>query len=102
MPVPEIFTHGSDIENNYPILIGVRADSFKPIKTSRSVAIHEARAQQTLSLATAVTHLKVPAIHTAEVTAILLKHSQTVPVLAIEDCERYAAELPFSKLVSGV
>jgi hypothetical protein len=103
MPVPEIFNRGSDIEGNYPILFGIRDSSFKAAATSRSVAIHEARSLQPLSLDGDVTHIELPRAHLNEVLALLKQNNLTaVPVFTIEECEQYASELPLSKLIAGI
>lgn len=102
IPVPEIFNRGSDIEGNYPVLFGIRDKAFEPVPTSRALAIHEMRSHLPLSLTEDVTHIEVPESAVAEVSSLFQQNGLSIPILAIEDCERYASELPFSKLVSGI
>lgn len=101
MGTMELFRRGSDIEGNYPILFGVRDESVAPVPLSRSVGLHEVRSQEPISLESDITHVEVPTEKVAETKELLEKYGHEIPVLAIEDCERYVAEMPFSQLVAG-
>jgi len=101
MGTMELFRRGSDIEGNYPILFGVREGSFEPAETSRSVGIHELRSQQPLSLDQDITHIEVPRDKVDSTIELLSQYGRNVPVIPIEDCERYVSTLPFTQLVSG-
>lgn len=96
-----LFRKGSDIEGNYPILFGIKDGMVEPAVTSKSIAIHEVRSQNSLSLEQAITHIEVPRHQVENTQHLLESYGQNVPVIAIEDAERYVADLPFTELVSG-
>ncbi len=94
------FREGSDIAGNYPILYGVTKIALT--KTSRAIAAHEIRTTKPIELAKHITHIEVPRERIAETKAILQAHGHSsIPVLAIEDFERFARTQPYSLLFSG-
>ncbi len=94
-----IFARGSDIEDNYPILFGVRDGVVAPTKTSDSVAVHEVRSIEPISFAD-MTHIEVPESRLTETQTMLAEAGYQVPVMAIEDFEAYSAHQSFAKQVS--
>lgn len=88
------FIYGSDIAGNYPILIGVGLNQIRPAAISKTVALHEIRTVENISLA-GLTHLEVPRQHLEETRKILAPID--LPVVAIEDMEKYCANIPFSQ-----
>ncbi|HSW74537.1 MAG TPA: hypothetical protein VLG16_01575 [Candidatus Saccharimonadales bacterium] len=99
--VQKLFHTGSDIPNNYPILFGVRTGSFEPAQQSRALAITEARSTQPLLFADAITHIEVPQARMEETSAVLETFEHSLPILALEDAERYAAGMKLSELIAG-
>jgi hypothetical protein len=91
------FVEGSDIAGNYPILIGLDKDSLQEAPISRTIARHERRSSQNISL-DGMTHLEVPLDYVEE-THELVK--DRLHVTALELGEHYCAHFPFSELVSG-
>lgn len=89
--VVDVYRHGSDIVDNYPVLFGVR--NVTPTDTSRAVAIHEVRTEQPLALDTDITHVEVPRVHIEETRRLL----GSVAIMAIEDGEHFAAQYSFSE-----
>jgi hypothetical protein len=94
-----IFAKGSDIEDNYPILFGIKEGIVTPTKTSESVAIHEVRSTEPVGF-NGLTHIEVPASRVLETQAMLTEAGYEVPVMAIEDFEAYAARQSFTEQVS--
>lgn len=94
------FRLGSDIPGNYPILFGV-ADA-QPVQTSRAIATHEVRSGDPIDVDTQITHVEVPEEMIPQTRVIFERYGRAdIPILAIEDFERYAAALPVSELMSG-
>ncbi len=94
------FNTGSDIPNNYPILIGIKQSDHHILETAGYVARYENRVGSSIPLS-AFTHLEVPAIRIHEVTQLLKKYGQEdMPVFAFEQCEVWWSQQHFSKLVS--
>ena len=85
-----IFARGSDIENNYPIIFGIKHGEINPAITSRSVAVHEVRSTQPIMLSQ-VSYIEVPAEKIAEIKAILGEHGYgDIAVVSIEQLELLA------------
>lgn len=96
----KFFNNGSDIPDNYPILIGIKRADYKLLKTADYVARYESRIGSPIPVS-AFTHLEVPASRVAEVASLLKKHGYgDVPVFPFEKCEQLYANQPFSALVS--
>jgi len=93
------FAYGSDINNNYPMLFGVKEGVVEPAHTSMSVAVHEVRSTKPISFSD-LTHIEVPEVNVAETQTLLEAAGYDVPVLSIEDFESYAAKQSFKQLVS--
>lgn len=97
--VGQFFNVGSDIPNNYPILIGIRRSNYSVLETAAYVARYENRIGSTISMS-AFTHMEVPVARVAEVTELLRKYRyHDLPVFAFEQCEKWWAGQPFSRLV---
>ncbi len=58
---------GTDIQNNYPIIIGVKRTAVKGTEGSRFVDLYEERSEQMVSIAD-FTHIEVPKNRVSEVT----------------------------------
>lgn len=89
--VLDVYRHGSDIEENYPVLFGVR--DVEPTQVGRAVALHEVRTEQPIDLSTDITHVEVPRRHLEDTRRLL----GGVAIMAIEDGEHYAAQYTFSE-----
>jgi 8-oxo-dGTP pyrophosphatase MutT (NUDIX family) len=91
----DTFRTGSDIKNNYPILFGIRTNAVKArAATKGSIALHEVRSLNSITIDTDVTHLEVPQANIAETEARLAASGLAhVAVVALEDCEAYVSSL---------
>lgn len=87
----DVYSGVSDIENNYPILFGVR--NVEGIPTSRAVAIHEVRTDRNLDLDSDITHVEVPHRNIEETRKILAG----VAIRAIEEGESYSSKYTFTE-----
>ncbi len=95
------FDAGSDIPNNYPIIIGIERDGHNVLETASYVAQHENRIGSRIPM-NAFTHLEVPSAHVAEITKLLQTHGHSnLPVFSFEQCEEWWSQQPFSRLVVG-
>ncbi len=94
-----VFARGSDIEGNYPILFGVKEGVVQPAETSRSVAVHEVRATESIGLGD-LTHIEVPEDKVAETMALVAEAGYEVPVMAIEDFEVHLSRQSFTQQVT--
>lgn len=101
MPVIQLFTTGSDILGNYPVLIGIKENAFAPAPAAISIQKHEARAAEPIRLDD-FTHIEVPLANVPETIAFLhAKGRDDIPVIPLEFGEEYCRKFPFSKLVNG-
>lgn len=97
--VGQFFNEGSDIPDNYPILIGLKQADYHILETAAYVARYESRIGSAIPI-NSFTHLEVPASKVAEVTELLKKHGyNNLPVFAFEQCEQLHSERHFSALV---
>ncbi len=94
-----IFARGSDIENNYPILFGIKEGTAAPARTSGSVSVHEVRSTETIVFGD-ITHIEVPESRVSETQAMLVEAGYEVPVMAIEDFEAFSSGQSFKDLVT--
>lgn len=98
----EAFYFGSDIPNNYPIIFGVRGERIDQAATTRTVAIHEVRAHNPISLDEEVSYIEVPRERMSETQDILTKAGYSgLPLTAIEDNEAYMAAKALSQLITN-
>jgi hypothetical protein len=95
-----VFKNGTDIEHNYPILIGIRGTAIQPLVGARVFNLHEARSASPIGFKD-MTHIEVPQAYVAETTALLRDAGIQTPVIPIEDGETYCREFSFFALVSG-
>lgn len=86
-----VYRDGSDIDNNYPVLFGVR--NIEGIGTSKAVALHEVRTDRPLELDSDITHVEVPRRHIDETRRILAG----VAIKAIEEGESYSSRFTFTE-----
>lgn len=99
--VGEFFNTGSDIQNNYPILIGISSGDYNFLETAKYVACYESRAGNAIPMNT-FTHLEVPAAKVVEVSEFLQRHGyDDLPVFPFEQCEKWWAQQPFSRIALG-
>jgi hypothetical protein len=96
----KFFDNGSDIADNYPLLIGIKRADYKLLKTADYVARYESRIGSNVPFE-AFTHLEVPEVRMAEVQKLLHKYGHgNLPVFSFEECEQLYAGKHFSELVS--
>ncbi len=93
-----IFAYGSDIDGNYPVIFGVRFGAAELADTSKSVAVHEARALNPITFE-AMTHVEVPMANIDETVMLLKDSGVDIPVYAIEDFEAMTYYQSFTKIV---
>ena len=95
-----VFSGGTDIEINYPILIGIKAKAIKPVLGAKVFSLHETRSEATIMF-TGMTHIEVPQDRVPETVALLREAGISTPVIPIEEGERYCRKFSFFKLISG-
>lgn len=110
--IPDMVRGGnSDIEGNYPILIGIKKGAFEPRETTELIKRHELRSP-TAILITDFTHLEVPQQQVPEVKKVLednadllrnngLSQPDLLPVIPMEWGEEYRKTLPPSYVIDG-
>lgn len=88
--IAKSFVVGSDIPNNYPILLGIReVANEEPI--APYLAKHETRTSAPIPFAL-FSHIEVPDYAITETEALLTKYNVHLPILAIEDVEKLVHE----------
>lgn len=87
----------SDIDNNYPILIGIKADPSKLIETIPLTHKVEQRSLRSITLEM-FTHIEVPSKKVAETKDLLNKHHVQLPVLPLEFGDMYLASTSLREL----
>ncbi len=95
-----IFIEGTDIPNNYPILIGVKRGAVTFQYGSHFFNLHERRTESPIRFRD-MTHLEVPETNLAETTAALRAAGIMLPVLSLESGEDYCRRFSFWQLVNG-
>jgi len=95
-----IFLEGTDIPDNYPILIGIKKGSVQPKLGSRFFNLHEARSEALIRFSD-MTHIEVPEVNVAETTALLRSAGHDIPIILIEEGEDYCRTFSFWQLVNG-
>jgi hypothetical protein len=95
-----VFKNGTDIPENYPILIGIRGNNVNPAWSSWIFWIHEVRSISKIAFSD-MTHIEVPQISVAETVVLLRDEGIQIPVIPIEKGEMYCRRFSFFKLVSG-
>jgi len=90
----------SDIEGNYPILIGIVADSKELIETTPIAHKVERRSLKPIML-TQCTHIEVPLQNVVETEKILRERGVSLPVLPLEFGDLYLSDQPLEKLAVG-
>ncbi len=83
----------SNINENYGILFGINALKLKYAQINPIIAMFETRFTELVSF-DHITHIEVPLRKVSEIKALLNEHAIEIPVLPIELCEMYAANLP--------
>lgn len=92
----DMYKHGSDIEENYPVLFGIR--DVEPTQVGKAVALHEVRTEQPIDLSTDITHVEVPRKHLDDTRRLL----GGIAIMALEDAEHHTAQYTFSEHMHGV
>lgn len=87
----------SDIEGNYPILIGVAPDAQDLIETTPIAHKFEQRSLQPISLQQ-FTHIEVPLLRVEETKIALKERGIPIPVIPLEFGDIYLADQPLDKL----
>ena len=99
--VKDLFLNGTDIENNYPILIGIKKDVVHPIVASQAIDLYERRAGEPI-LFDGVNHIEVPRDRVEETVSLLNEAGHAdIPVLPIEYGEEYSRGFSAWRLKSG-
>lgn len=73
---------GTDIQENYPIVIGIRAGTVRPMNGSRFISLHEDRSEDAIPLES-FSHIEVPEQHVAATRELLEGARQAIPVLRL-------------------
>lgn len=91
----------SDIQDNYPILIGITKNAFPEEDIAVVLRKHESRSTVPIEM-NKFTHIEVPLVHVNEVKTLLKEtgYEDTV-VLPMEWGEAYSKTLPISWIVDG-
>ncbi len=87
----------SDIVGNYPILIGIAADSKDLIETTPIAHKVERRSLKPITLQQ-FTHIEVPLEKVAETEGILKQKGVSIPVKPLEFVDLYCAKQALDKL----
>jgi hypothetical protein len=95
-----VFLKGTDIDENYPILIGIKRNAIKPILGARVFSLHETKSETAITF-DGMTHIEVPRDRMAETVVLLQDAGITTPVIPIEHGEEYCRQFSFCELVSG-
>lgn len=95
----DFFVHGSDIENNFGILIGIKDIDSVHI-SSAYISMYETRSTKIIPTKN-WSHVEVPKAHIAQIESMLASNSLDIPVFAIEETEKYWSKKPFSALVNN-
>lgn len=98
--VKEAFLKGTDIQENYPLLLGIKKDALKVAYASDTINLHETRTKDTISL-NDVSHIEVPKENLAETVEMLRTAGYSLPVIPIEYGEEYCRKFSLASLVSG-
>jgi hypothetical protein len=89
--IVNVYRGASDIDDNYPVLFGVRG--VDGIPTSRTVALHEIRTDNPLHLDVDITHVEVPNCRIEETQKILAG----VAIRSIEEGETFSSQFTFTQ-----
>ncbi|MFZ1258642.1 MAG: hypothetical protein WAQ25_04185 [Candidatus Saccharimonas sp.] len=93
----DVFCLGSDIENNYPILYGVK-DIHAQVSLAKIFRDYEVRSSDVVSLSE-ITHIEVPASRIDETKKLLKSKDIDIPVFNIELGEQFASRQAFHTLL---
>jgi hypothetical protein len=90
----------SDIEGNYPMIIGIRQGSFQPTEIARLIDKHEMRSRTPIFMEN-LTHIEVPEEKVNEVIGVLQTHGINIPIYPIEWGIEYTKTLPLKTILDG-
>lgn len=100
-PMSKVFTVHSDIQGNYPILIGVKDGAFTPTQTAEFISLYEIRSTTPIPFSS-FTHIEVPQAHIQETQDYLGKKGvSNLPVLAMELGEVHISQFSPQQLIEG-
>ncbi|MEK6909694.1 MAG: hypothetical protein AABW61_01295 [Candidatus Aenigmatarchaeota archaeon] len=99
----DLFEGGlSDIEGNYPMLIGLGKGAFQEAEIAKVLQRHESRSETPISLWN-FTHIEVPEENVPEIKRLLEEDGvNNIPVIPIEWGEEFSKSLPIIHLLNGV
>lgn len=99
---------GSDIEGNYPILIGIKDGSYDSVPVNKLYALHEKRSTSPIRIRD-FTHIEVPETY-IEATKEAMERNRDIlerngaaslPIIPMEWGEEYRKTLPVSHTLDG-
>lgn len=93
----DVFCLGSDIQDNYPILYGVRTVRSRQ-KLAKIFQEYEVRSADIVTFED-ITHIEVPEERIEATRKILAKHKINIPVFSIELGEYFSSRRPFHTLL---
>ncbi|NCN58304.1 hypothetical protein GW940_00110 [Candidatus Microgenomates bacterium] len=97
----EMFLGGlSDIQGNYPLIIGIRENAFPEADIAGVLRKHESRSKIPIPL-DLLTHVEVPFDYVDEVQNAVMDYGSHIPVIPIEWGDEYSKTLPISWIVNG-
>jgi hypothetical protein len=88
---------GSNIPNNYPIIIGLDESAFNPVEISEHLARYEMRSAVPIPVSH-FTHIECPYSKVEETAIELEARGVRIPVLAIEATEEYLSQFSIRDL----
>lgn len=88
---------GSDIKNNYPVLIGIKRENTEVMDTVPLTHAVEVRSLHAITVED-FTHIEVPLQNMEETEALLRKENVYLPVLPMEFVDMYMSEFPLRTL----
>jgi len=90
----------SDIQGNYPLIIGIRENAFPEADIAGVLRKHESRSKIPIPL-DLLTHVEVPFDYVDEVQNAVMDYGSHIPVIPIEWGDEYSKTLPISWIVNG-
>jgi hypothetical protein len=98
--IKDIFLYGTDIAENYPILIGIKTGTVSVADSSKFINLHESRTEEPVPVAS-FSHVEVPLARVGETREVLSQFDQDIEILPIEYGEEYCRNFTFRQLSSG-
>lgn len=79
---------GTDLPNNYPILIGIRKGAVHPIRGSHFIDLHEDRSEQPINIAD-FTHVEVPTEYVEETKHLFEEAGYELPIVPLKAGDKH-------------